>query len=82
MLYTAHPFPPEAIWWDGDLLREFCATVGSTAESPAIDKFNPANPATNSRLFTIYNESSAPNCSRGGCAPHSYFGVRAYYGVI
>ena len=60
VLYTAKPFPPEAIWWDSDLLREFCATVGSTSESPAIEKFNPADPANKSRLYTIYNED-------GGC---------------
>jgi hypothetical protein len=41
-LYASQPFPPEAIWWDADISREFIATVGSTAESPAISKFNPA----------------------------------------
>ena len=73
VLYTARPFPPECIWWDGDLLREFCATVGSTSESPAIEEFNPADPANKSRLFTIYNEPNAPTGSYwhyGGRPPH------------
>ncbi|GAA5125814.1 autotransporter-associated beta strand repeat-containing protein [Luteolibacter yonseiensis] len=56
-IYPSQPFPPEAIWWDADLSREFIATVGSTAESPAISKFNPANPGGFSRLYTIYNET-------------------------
>ncbi|QJE98692.1 autotransporter-associated beta strand repeat-containing protein [Luteolibacter luteus] len=56
-IYSAQPFPPEAIWWDADLGREFIATVGSTAESPAISKFNPASPAGLTRLYTIYNET-------------------------
>ena len=57
VLYTSKPFPPETIWWDGDLLREFVATVGSTSESPAIEKFNPADPANKTRIYTIYNET-------------------------
>ncbi|MES2922532.1 MAG: autotransporter-associated beta strand repeat-containing protein [Verrucomicrobiota bacterium] len=56
-IYASHPFPPEAIWWDADLSREFVATVGSTAESPAISKFNPADPGNFSRIYTIYNET-------------------------
>ena len=55
-LYTAHPFPPEAIWWDADLGREFVGVPGSTGQSPVIDKFNISNPDTNSRLYTIYSE--------------------------
>ena len=56
-IYTSRPFPPETIWWDADLGREFIATVGSTAEAPAISKFNPSNPASLTRLYTIYNET-------------------------
>lgn len=56
-IHAARPFPPEAIWWDADLSREFVATVGSTAESPAISKFNPADPGNFSRTYTIYNET-------------------------
>jgi autotransporter-associated beta strand protein len=57
-IHAAQPFPGEAIWWDADLSREFVATVGSTAVSPAINKFNPANPANPSRIYTIYNETT------------------------
>ncbi len=57
-IYSTQPFPPEAIWWDGDLGREFIATVGSTAEAPAISKFNASDPANPSRLYTIYNETT------------------------
>ncbi len=56
-IYSSHPFPPESIWWDGDLTREFVGVPGSTGESPAIEKFNPANPGSNNRLYTIYNET-------------------------
>jgi fibronectin-binding autotransporter adhesin len=56
-IYASQPFPPETIWWDADMGREFIATVGSTAEAPAISKFNPANPANLTRLYTIYSET-------------------------
>ncbi len=56
-IYSNHPFPPEAIWWDADLSREFVATVGSSAEAPAISKFNPATPGSFARIYTIYNET-------------------------
>ena len=57
-IYSSRPFPPEVIWWDGDLSREFVATVGSTAESPAISKFYPNDPANLGRIYTIYNETA------------------------
>lgn len=57
-IYSSRPFPPEAIWWDGDLSREFVATVGSTAESPAISKFYSTDPANLGRIYTIYNETA------------------------
>lgn len=74
-IYANQPFPPEAIWWDADLSREFIATVGSTAESPAISKFNPASPANFSRLYTIYNET-APGVYQ------AYGGRPAFWGDI
>ena len=58
-LYSSAPFPPETIWWDADLGREFVSTIGSEATSPGIDKFNPANAST-TRLFTIYSDPAAP----------------------
>jgi fibronectin-binding autotransporter adhesin len=74
-IYTSQPFPPETIWWDADLGREFIATVGSTAEAPAISKFNPANPANLTRLYTIYNET-APGVYQ------AYGGRPAFWGDI
>lgn len=59
-IYDSGPFPPETIWWDGDLGREFVSTIGSSATSPGIDKFNTANGST-SRLLTIYSDPQAPN---------------------
>ncbi len=32
------PWPTEGIWWDGDLGREFLASVGSEGRSPAINR--------------------------------------------
>ena len=56
----ACPFPPETIWWDADLAREFVSTIGSTAQSPGIDKFSPSNPGGSTRLFSIYSDPAAP----------------------
>ena len=74
-IHTSHPFPPEAIWWDADLSREFVATVGSTAAAPAVSKFNPADPGNFSRIYTIYNETP-PGVYQ------SYGGRPAFWGDI
>ncbi|WP_341405085.1 rhamnogalacturonan lyase family protein [Luteolibacter soli] len=58
--YANQPFPPEAIWWDGDLVREFVSTIGSSATSPGIDKFNTAN-GTSGRVISLYSDANAPN---------------------
>jgi autotransporter-associated beta strand protein len=58
-LYSTQPFPPETIWWDGDLGREFLSTIGSSATSPGIDKFNTANGGT-SRVLSLYSDPAAP----------------------
>jgi fibronectin-binding autotransporter adhesin len=58
--YANKPFPPEAIWWDGDLVREFVSTIGSSATSPGIDKFNTAN-GSSSRVISLYSDPAAPN---------------------
>ncbi|NGO40452.1 hypothetical protein G4L39_13775, partial [Limisphaera ngatamarikiensis] len=57
VIYNTHPWPVETIWWDSDPARELLVTVGSTGESPAIGKFNPSNPGTPTRIYTIYNET-------------------------
>ncbi len=59
-LYDNHPFPPEAIWWDGDLVREFVSTIGSSATSPGIDKLNTAN-GSSTRVISLYSDTAAPN---------------------
>ncbi len=58
--YSTQPFPPEAIWWDGDLTREFLSTIGSSATSPGIDKFNTANGGS-TRVISLYSDPAAPN---------------------
>ncbi|NQX01297.1 autotransporter-associated beta strand repeat-containing protein, partial [bacterium] len=58
--YANKPFPPEAIWWDSDLVREFVSTIGSSATSPGIDKFNTAN-GSSSRVTSLYSDAAAPN---------------------
>lgn len=58
-IYASAPFPPETIWWDGDLGREFLSTIGGSATSPGIDKFNTANAST-SRLLSLYSDPAAP----------------------
>ncbi|MEY4487895.1 MAG: hypothetical protein RIQ79_403, partial [Verrucomicrobiota bacterium] len=59
-LYASGPFPPETIWWDGDLGREFLSTIGSSATSPGIDKFNTADGSTG-RVLSLYSDAQAPN---------------------
>ena len=57
--YTSQPFPPETIWWDSDLVREFVSTIGSSGTSPGIDKFNTAT-GTSSRVISLYSDTAAP----------------------
>lgn len=66
-IYPNTIWPPEALWWDGDVLREFEDGAGSGAYSPVVNKFNPATGNTD-RLYTLYNED-------GGC--HQAYGGRA-----
>jgi autotransporter-associated beta strand protein len=73
-IYANNAFPPEAIWWGVPastlnaelgssvaskyLGRQYIATVGSTATSPAISWFDPNYPNNQSRIYTIYNETA------------------------
>ncbi|MEO5916225.1 MAG: autotransporter-associated beta strand repeat-containing protein [Luteolibacter sp.] len=59
-IYADGPFPPETIWWDGDLGREFLSTIGSSATSPGIDKFNTTTGDTG-RVLSLYSDTAAPN---------------------
>lgn len=66
-IYANNLWAPEAIWWDGDVLREFEDGAGSGALNPVINKFNPAT-GNADRFYTLYNED-------GGC--HQAYGGRA-----
>ncbi len=59
-IYASGPFPPETIWWDADLGREFVSTIGASGTSPGIDKFNTTDGSTG-RIFTIYSDPQAPH---------------------
>ena len=76
-IYAGHPFPPEAIWWDGNLNREFVGVPGSSGESPVVDSFNPGNANALSRMLTIYNDSAAPTSNY-----QAYGGRPAFWGDL
>ncbi len=57
--YASKPFPPETIWWDSDLTREFVSTIGSSATSPGIDKFS--STGSSYRVLSLYSDPAAPN---------------------
>ncbi len=78
-LYASGPFPPESIWWDGDLGREFLSTIGSTATSPGIDKFNTTNGSTG-RVLSLYSDPAAPNSPYNNYI--SYGGRPQFWGDI
>jgi fibronectin-binding autotransporter adhesin len=59
-------WPPEGLWWDGDLSRELEDGAGSGAYSPVINKFNHSTGGTD-RLYSIYNEGVRQQY--GGRAP-------------
>jgi hypothetical protein len=54
-IYANSIWPPEAIWWDADLSREFEDGAGSGALSPVINKFDPVS-GTAGRMYSIYSE--------------------------
>lgn len=72
-IFANNIWPPEAIWWDADLQREFEDGAGSGALNPVINKFDPAS-GTSGRLYTLYNED-------GGCH-QAYGGRAAFWGDI
>lgn len=71
LIFPNSIWPPEALWWDGDVLREFIDGAGSGAYSPVINKFNPATGGT-TRLYSIYNEG----------VHQAYGGRSAFWGDI
>ena len=66
-LYANSVWPPEALWWDADLTREFEDGAGSGALNPVVNKFDPVS-GTSGRLYTLYNEDGGNHQAYGGRA--------------
>lgn len=64
-IYANNIWPPEALWWDGDLSREFVDGAGSGALNPVVNKFNPAT-GNADRIYTIYNDNGGVHQAYGG----------------
>jgi autotransporter-associated beta strand protein len=58
-------WPPEGLWWDADLSREFIDGAGSGALAPVVNKFDP-NSGTAGRMYTIYNDNGGVHQAYGG----------------
>jgi autotransporter-associated beta strand protein len=58
-------WPPEGLWWDADLSREFIDGAGSGALAPVVNKFDPTS-GTAGRLYTIYNDNGGVHQAYGG----------------
>ena len=70
-IFANSVWPPEAVWWDADLSREFEDGAGNGALNPVINKFNPAT-GNSDRLFSIYNDD-------GAYSTHQAYGGRAAF---
>jgi autotransporter-associated beta strand protein len=70
-IWVNNLWAPEALWWDGDVLREFIDGAGSGALSPVVNKFNPSTGGSD-RLYSIYNEG----------VHQAYGGRSAFWGDI
>ena len=64
-IYANSIWPPEGLWWDADLGREFIDGPGAGATAPVVNKFNPAT-GTSGRLYTIYNDNGGVHQAYGG----------------
>lgn len=71
MIYPEHPFPTLGIWWDGDLRREFFVGVGSSGQSPALEKWNYQTRSSDLFLPRLYNDGGSYNiiCPWAGRPP-------------
>jgi autotransporter-associated beta strand protein len=68
-------WPPEGLWWDADLSREFIDGAGSGALNPVVNKFDP-NSGTVGRIYSIYSDG-------GSYVVHQAYGGRpAFWGDI
>ena len=54
-IYATSFFPYEALWWDGDLLREFIAAADGNGYNPVINKFNETSGGMD-RVWSIYSD--------------------------
>jgi hypothetical protein len=54
-IFANSVWPPEGLWWDADLGREFLDGAGSGQLSPIVTKFNPSTDSSD-RLYSIYQE--------------------------
>jgi len=70
-IYTDTLWPPEALWWDADLSREFEDGAGNGALSPVVNKYNPSTHAAD-RIYTIYTDG----------VHQAYGGRAAFWGDI
>jgi fibronectin-binding autotransporter adhesin len=66
-IFANNVWPPEALWWDADLTREFEDGAGSGALAPVVNKFNP-NTGVTDRIYTLYNEDGGVHQQYGGRA--------------
>lgn len=64
-IYGPSVWPPEALWWDGDLSRELIDGAGSGAISPVVNKFNPATGVLD-RVLAFYNDNGGVHQGYGG----------------
>ena len=49
-------WPPEGIWWDADLGREFIERVASGQLAPTVNKFSPSS-GTSGRVLSLYHDN-------------------------
>ena len=65
VIFANSIWPPEGLWWDADLSREFIDGAGSGAMAPVVNKFSPGS-GTAGRLYTIYNDNGGVHQAYGG----------------
>ena len=54
-IYANSVWPPEGLWWDADLGREFIDGAGDGQLAPTVQKFSPASDSSG-RVYSIYKE--------------------------
>ena len=64
-IFANNIWPPEGLWWDADLSREFIDGAGSGAMAPVVNKFDP-NSGTAGRMYSIYNDNGGVHQAYGG----------------